>query len=128
MFNLEIYEKLFFLCWNLFYFNFFFLHLGSTSDALGHDVKGLRYCEFYNATKCTEMQQGCTEREECLTPEPGKRNHCYVLWQYDNSTKKSSIILKVIVIQSLEHLHINNNYYLINKRVEEFESQKYLIK
>ncbi|KAK0174528.1 hypothetical protein PV327_010288 [Microctonus hyperodae] len=76
--------------------------LGLTSDALGHDVKGSRYCEFYNATKCTEMQQGCTERDECPTPEPGKRNHCYVLWQHDNSTKKSSIILKGCFLDTKE--------------------------
>ena len=44
---------------------------------------------------CAESQQGCSGREECGQHDPGKRNHCYVLWQIDNVTKKSIIKLKV---------------------------------
>lgn len=44
---------------------------------------------------CTESQQECSGREECGPHDPGKRNHCYVLWQIDNVTKKSIIKLKV---------------------------------
>lgn len=68
------------------------LFLGPT---LGHDVKGSSVCEFYNETMCAESQQECSGREECGPHDPGKRNHCYVLWQIDNATKKSIIKLKV---------------------------------
>lgn len=61
----------------------------------GHDVKGSTFCEYYNETTCTESQQACSERETCSAPDPGKRNHCYVLWKYDNATNKSTIKLKV---------------------------------
>lgn len=44
---------------------------------------------------CAESQQECSGREECGPHDPGKRNHCYVLWKIDNVTKKSIIKLKV---------------------------------
>lgn len=62
----------------------------------GHDVKGSTSCEFYNDTKCAESQEGCSKRETCQSPDPGKRNHCYVLWTYNNATNTSTIKLKVM--------------------------------
>lgn len=60
-----------------------------------HDVKGSQYCEFYNETMCGEFKEDCVERETCGPHDPDKRNHCYVLWQYDSVTLKSTIKLKV---------------------------------
>ena len=67
--------------------------LGAT---LAHDVKGSQYCEFFNETLCSgEFKEECVEKEECAPHDPDKRNHCYVLWQYDSITQKSTIKLKV---------------------------------
>ncbi|XP_063974478.1 activin receptor type-2A [Diachasmimorpha longicaudata] len=72
--------------------------LGLLSLVSGHDVKGSTYCEFYNETMCS----GCSEREECTPHEPDRRNHCYVLWQIDDVTKKSTIKLKGCFLDSQE--------------------------
>lgn len=45
-----------------------------------------------------EYREDCVEKEQCGPHDPDKRNHCYVLWQYDNYTQKSTIKLKVIFI------------------------------
>ena len=64
--------------------------------AIAHDVKGSQYCEFYNETMCGgEFREDCVEKEQCGPHDPDKRNHCYVLWQYDSVTQKSTIKLKV---------------------------------
>ncbi|CAL7934195.1 unnamed protein product [Xylocopa violacea] len=77
-----------------------YLILGLLGSTLGHDVKGSQVCEFYNETLCTTSQQECSGREECGPHDPGKRNHCYVLWQIDNVTKKSIIKLKGCFLDS----------------------------
>lgn len=69
----------------------------------GKDIKGSAFCEFYNETMCAESQQGCSGKEECVLHDPDKRNHCYVLWQIDNVTKKSIIKLKVSLINNLSY-------------------------
>ncbi|OAD56234.1 Activin receptor type-2B [Eufriesea mexicana] len=77
-----------------------YLILGLLGPTLGHDVKGSSVCEFYNETMCTESQQECSGREECGPHDPGKRNHCYVLWQIHNVTKKSIVKLKGCFLDS----------------------------
>ncbi|KAF7408234.1 hypothetical protein HZH66_002771 [Vespula vulgaris] len=79
-----------------------YLFLGLLGVALGHDVKGSKFCEFYNETMCTESQQGCSGKEECGPHDPDKRNHCYVLWYIDSVTKKSIIKLKGCFLDSKE--------------------------
>ncbi|XP_043286435.1 activin receptor type-2A-like [Venturia canescens] len=79
-----------------------FIGVGLLGQAIGHDVKGSAFCEFYNETMCTESQQGCPEREECIPHDPDKRNHCYVLWQFDNTNKKSTIKLKGCFLDNKE--------------------------
>ncbi|XP_043267796.1 activin receptor type-2A-like [Venturia canescens] len=79
-----------------------FITFGLLGTISGHDVKGSAFCEFYNETMCAESQQGCSEREECIPHDPDKRNHCYVLWQFDSATKKSTIKLKGCFLDSKE--------------------------
>lgn len=37
-------------------------------------------CEYSNPTKCLEDPAYCNRTESCDPPEPGKRSHCYALW------------------------------------------------
>ncbi|XP_014232014.1 activin receptor type-2B [Trichogramma pretiosum] len=68
-----------------------------------HDVKGSETCEFFNETMCNgEYKDGCSDIERCTPQEPGKRNHCYVLWQYDRVTQNSTIKLKGCFLDSKE--------------------------
>jgi len=44
---------------------------------------------------CAENEQECSGREECILHDPDKRNHCYVLWTLNSTTKETIIKLKV---------------------------------
>ncbi|XP_074102731.1 activin A receptor type 2 punt [Cotesia typhae] len=72
------------------------------SSVVGHDIKGSTQCEYYNETSCADPTKNCPEIEKCSPPEPDKRNHCYVLWQIDEVTKKSIVKLKGCFLDSRE--------------------------
>ncbi|XP_014214028.1 activin receptor type-2A [Copidosoma floridanum] len=77
--------------------------LGLLGPISAHDVKGSTYCEFYNETMCGgEFKEDCVEKEMCGPHDPDKRNHCYVLWQYDSVTQKSTTKLKGCFLDSKE--------------------------
>ncbi|XP_058804679.1 activin receptor type-2A [Phymastichus coffea] len=79
------------------------LTLGFLDPISAHDVKGSQFCQFYNETMCGgEFREDCVEREQCGPHDPDKRNHCYVLWQYDSITHKSTIKLKGCFLDSKE--------------------------
>lgn len=86
----------------------------NSGPATAHDVKGSTYCEFYNDTMCGgELREDCFEKEQCGPHEPDKRNHCYVLWQLDSITKKSTIKLKVSYSQNLDSIiHALFSYFI----------------
>lgn len=68
------------------------------------DIKGSAFCEFYNDTMCAENEQECSGREECVLHDPEKRNHCYVLWTMNSTTKETIIKLKVGYLYLLIYL------------------------
>lgn len=63
---------------------------------LGHNAKGAMFCEFYNKT-CADSSGECATREECVSPDTDKRNHCFVLWRADPETKEFIVTLKVMI-------------------------------
>jgi len=69
------------------------------------DIKGSAFCEFYNDTMCAENEQECSGREECVLHDLEKRNHCYVLWTMNSTTKETIIKLKVGYLY-------NNTYHI----------------
>ncbi|XP_032690994.1 activin receptor type-2A [Odontomachus brunneus] len=93
------------------------IFLGLLEIIFGKDIKGSAFCEFYNETMCAESQIGCSGKEECVIHDPDKRNHCYVLWQIDNVTKKSIIKLKGCFLDS-------NDCYNKPKCIENTERRK----
>ncbi|KAJ8676304.1 hypothetical protein QAD02_012091 [Eretmocerus hayati] len=80
-----------------------FLLLGLLGSTSAHDNKGSTHCEYYNETLCGGDYKDCMEEEHCTPPEqPEKRNHCYVIWQYDNVTQKSTLKLKGCFLDNRE--------------------------
>ncbi|XP_018340084.1 PREDICTED: activin receptor type-2A [Trachymyrmex septentrionalis] len=70
------------------------IFLGLLGITSAKDIKGSVFCEFYNDTMCAENEQECSGREECILHDPDKRNHCYVLWTLNSTTKETIIKLK----------------------------------
>ncbi|XP_015120962.1 activin receptor type-2A [Diachasma alloeum] len=79
-----------------------FVFLFPSGIAVTKNPKGATYCEFYNANLCGKSATECPKREECPPPSPGKRNHCYVLWQHNNVTKTSTLKMKGCFFDSKE--------------------------
>ncbi|XP_044261805.1 activin receptor type-2A isoform X2 [Tribolium madens] len=57
-------------------------------------------CEFFNQTLCADSKGAtCNEIQECEKPEDGKRNHCFVLWSWEDNGSVS-IALKGCFLNS----------------------------
>lgn len=60
---------------------------------------------------CAENDQECSGREECVLHDPEKRNHCYVLWTMNSTTKETIIKLKVSYLYLVNLFIICNSLY-----------------
>lgn len=60
------------------------------------------HCEYYNGSACANGSgPGCPEKEECSPHDPGKRNHCFVLWHLEPNGERT-IKLKGCFLNSIE--------------------------
>lgn len=62
-------------------------------------------CEFYNETICADSpgENGCNQREECPDRhDPEKRTHCFVLWHYNNATRKMTVKMKGCFLNNVD--------------------------